>query len=55
MEWERSCGRLSECPGGANVGVLAVVKASVVVDELGKVVKDARASSLPSHRCMVGL
>jgi hypothetical protein len=55
IECERSCPLLRECPGGAKVGVLAVVKASVVVDVLGKVVKDASASSFPSQRCMVGL
>ena len=55
IECERSCGLLSGCPGGAKVGVLAVVRARVVVEELGKVVKEARASSLPSQRCIVGL
>ena len=55
IERERSCDLLKGCPGGANVGVLAVVKASVVVDELGRVVKEARISSFPSQRCNVGL
>jgi hypothetical protein len=55
IECERSCGLLSEWPGGAKVGVLAVVKARVVVDVLGSVVNETRASSFPSHRCIVGL
>jgi hypothetical protein len=55
MDCERSCPLLNEWPGGAKVGVLAVVKARVVVELLGSVVKDTRASSFPSHRCMVGL
>jgi hypothetical protein len=55
IDCDRSCGRLSECPGGAKVGVLAVVNASVVVDVLGRVVKETSTSSFPSHRCIVGL
>lgn len=54
MECDRSCGRFMGFPGGAKVGVLAVVKASVVVDVLGWE-KETSASSFPSHLCIVGL
>jgi hypothetical protein len=51
---ERSCPRLIWLPGGAKVGVLAVVNASVVVEVLG-CENDTSASSFPSQRCRVGL
>lgn len=35
MDCERSCARPCVMPGGANVGVLAVVSARVVVEVLG--------------------
>lgn len=54
MDCERSCVRPCVMPGGANVGVLAVVNARVVVELLG-CEKETRTSSLPSHRCMEGL
>ena len=54
MECERSCEWPKGWLGGANVGVLAVVNANVVVEVLG-CVKGARASSFPSQRCKVGL
>lgn len=54
IDCERSCGRLRGWPGGAKVGVLAVVKARVVVDVFGWE-NDTRASSLPSQHCSVGL
>jgi hypothetical protein len=54
MDWERSWPRLIWFPGGAKVGVLAVVRARVVVEVLG-CEKETRASSFPSQRCKVGL
>jgi len=54
IDCERSWPRLICVPGGANVGVLAVVKASVVVEVLG-CEKDTSASSFPSQRWRVGL
>lgn len=54
IECDRSCGPRNGFPGGANVGVLAVVNAKVVVDVFGKV-KETSASSFPSQRCIVGL
>lgn len=54
MDCERSCEWWKGWPGGAKVGVLAVVSASVVVEVLG-CEKGARASSFPSQRLSVGL
>lgn len=54
LDTERSCVRPVGLAAGANVGVLAVVKARVVVEVLGWE-KEMSASSLPSQRCRVGL
>ena len=51
--WDIECDRSWEYIfwfGGAKVGVLAVVRARVVVEVLG-CEKGARASSLPSQHC----